>query len=170
MRLHVITAITRPANLGVIAASLAAACATARVDVVWHWVFDWDCAHVGGQKRKNDALDSITDGWVWMLDDDTVAHSEILQAWKSHAQSDGVDAVVFGQTRADGRVLDSGLEHARVGYIDIGQAIIRRASIADTRLEEHYDADGVFLEAVLPRIATIYDNRYLSFHNRLDAA
>ena len=169
-RLHVITAITRPANLGAIAASLAAACATARVDLTWHWVFDWDHAHIGGQKRKNDALDAIGDGWVWMLDDDTVAHSEILQAWLRWARTDGVDAVVFGQTRADGRILEANAEHARVGHIDIGQAIIRRDSIADTRLEEHYDADGVFLETVLPRISTIYDNRYLSFHNRLDAA
>ena len=168
-RLHVITAVTRPQNLGEIAASLAAASVTAGTDVVWHWHFDLERNHIGGQKPKNDALDTITDGWVWILDDDTIVHSEILIAWKQHAQ-DGATAVVFGQTRADGRTLVSGLERVRVGDIDIGQAILRRDVIGEHRLAESYEGDGVFLEAVLPNTSAIYDNRFLSFHNRLAAA
>lgn len=170
MRLHVVTAITRPANLGEIAASLAAACATARVDLAWHWRFDWQREHVGGQKLKNDALDAIADGWVWMLDDDTIAHSEILQAWAQHARHDGVRAVVFGQSRADGRILVADSDNARRGSIDIGQAFLRRDAIGEHRLPEHYDGDGMFLEAILPSANAIYDNRLLSFHNRLEAA
>jgi hypothetical protein len=170
VRLHVVTAITRPANLAAIADSLAAACCTSRVDLVWHWRFDWQREHVGGQKLKNDALDDIRDGWVWMLDDDTIAHSEILQAWAQHARHEGVGAVVFGQSRADGRILVANEQNVRVGHIDIGQAFLRRDIIGEHRLPEHYDGDGMFLEAVLPSCETIYDNRLLSFHNRLEAA
>lgn len=170
MKLHVVTAITRPANLGQIAASLAAACCNARVNLVWHWYFDWDRNHIGGQKLKNDALDAITDGWVWMLDDDTIAHSEIIQAWSAYAYHPSISAVVFGQTRADGRTLVADPENVRVGDIDIGQAFVRRDVIGEHRLPEHYDGDGMFLEAVLPNARTIYDNRLLSFHNRLEAA
>jgi hypothetical protein len=170
MRLHIVTAITRPANLGKIAASLAAAACTARIDLVWHWRFDWQRDHVGGQKLKNDALDEIDDGWVWMLDDDTIAHSEILQAWAQHARHEGVGAVVFGQSRADGRILVANEQNVRVGHIDIGQAFLRRDIIGEHRLPEHYDGDGMFLEAVLPDSGAIYDNRLLSFHNRLEAA
>ena len=170
MRLHIVTAVTRPANLGTIAASLAAAACTARIDLVWHWRFDWQREHVGGQKLKNDALDEIRDGWVWMLDDDTIAHSEILQAWVQHTQHASVSAVVFGQSRADGRILVANVNNVRVGHIDIGQAILERRVIADHRLPEHYDGDGMFLEAVLPAANVIYDNRLLSFHNQLEAA
>ena len=170
MRLHIVTAVTRPANLGMIAASLAAAACTARIDLVWHWRFDWQREHVGGQKLKNDALDAITEGWVWMLDDDTIAHSEILQAWSQHARHDGVRAVVFGQSRADGRILVADEQNVRVGHIDIGQAFLRRDIIGEHRLPEHYDGDGMFLEVVLPDSGVIYDNRLLSFHNRLEAA
>jgi hypothetical protein len=170
MRLHVVTAITRPANLAAIADSLAAACCIARVDLVWHWRFDWQREHVGGQKLKNDALDDIRDGWVWMLDDDTIAHSEIIQAWAQHAHQDDVGAVVFGQSRADGRTLYASEDDARIGYIDIGQAFLRRDVIGEHRLPEHYDGDGMFLEVVLPESGAIYDNRLLSFHNRLEVA
>jgi hypothetical protein len=170
VRLHVVTAVTRPANLAEIASSLAAACCTARIDLVWHWRFDWQREHIGGQKLKNDALDAISDGWVWMLDDDTIAHSEILQAWAQHALSPSSEAIVFGQRRADGRILVADPDNARVGSIDIGQAFLRRDVIGTQRLPEHYDGDGVFLEAVLANAVTIYDNRLLSFHNRLEVA
>jgi len=168
MRLHVITAITRSANLADIGASLAAACVTARVDLQWHWVFDWDRQHIGGQKRKNDALDAITDGWVWMLDDDTLAHSEIIQAWSTYVSNPRFDAVVFGQVRADGRRLEASRDDVRVGSIDIGQAFLRRDLIGDERLPETYEGDGVFLERVLARADAVFDPRALSFHNRLE--
>lgn len=167
MRLHVITAITRPSNLGEIAASLAAAGAAARVDIVWHWAWDLHREHVGGQAVKNRALDWIVDGWVWMLDDDTVAHSEVITTWREYAHD--CDAVIFDQVRTDGRYLIASENDARVGHIDIGQAFIRRILIGDHRLPEHYDGDGMFLEAVLPECRTRFVNRPLTFHNRLAA-
>lgn len=171
MRLHVITAVTRPGNLAEISGSLAAACVNARTNLVWHWLFDWQREHVGGQKLKNDALDQITDGWVWMLDDDTVAHSEIIQAWAIHMREDpAAEAVVFGQHRADGRTLTAAAAHAKRGFIDIGQAFLARELIGDKRLPEHYDGDGMFLEDVLREARVIYDNRRVSFHNWLESA
>ncbi len=171
MRLHVVTAVTRPENLAVLAASLAGAAVAARVDVSWHWVFDLDRRYVGGQKRKNDALDEILDGWVWFLDDDTSVDVRILSAWRASVDADpSLEAVVFGQVRADGRILEAAAELVRVGDIDIGQAFVRRDAIGMHRLDESYDGDGVFLAAVLPRVNVLFHDEYLSRHNLLVAA
>ena len=171
MRLHVVTAVTRPENLALIAESLARASVAARVDVSWHWVFDLDRRFVGGQKRKNDALDEILDGWVWFLDDDTSVDVRILSAWRTSVDADpSLEAVVFGQVRADGRFLHPLPELVRVGDIDIGQAFVRRDAIGMHRLDESYDGDGVFLAAVLPRVNTLFHDEYLSRHNLAAAA
>lgn len=167
MKLHVVTAITRPSNLTLIAESLAVACARAQCDLVWHWRHDWDHAHIGGQKLKNDALDAIVDGWVWFLDDDTLADARIPGLIREHERV--VDAIVVEQQRADGRILPVGPEHVAVGSIDIGQAIIRRSAIADARIPEHYDGDGMFLASVLPRIRVAYLPIVASYHNALAA-
>lgn len=169
MRLHVVTAITRPAHLAQIADSLAAAGAAAGVDLVWHWNWDLRCQNVGGQAVKNRSLDRIDDGWVWMLDDDTIAHSEVITKWREYATPE-CDAVIFDQVRADGRYLIASEHDARVGFIDIGQAFLRRTAIGDHRLPEHYDGDGLFLEAVLAECRVAFVNRPLTFHNRLAAA
>ena len=81
VRLHVLTAVSRPENLGQIAESLAVAVERAEYGVdlaVALGMFDPDRQHVGGQALKNDMLDDIDDGWVWILDDDTLAHPDVL--------------------------------------------------------------------------------------------
>lgn len=169
MILHVVTAITRPENLPRICSSLSAGCVHARCDLVWHWRHDFEHAHVGGQKPKNDALDVIKDGWVWFLDDDTLADARIPSIVASFDDRVEVDAFVVSQRRADGYVLAAGAEHVRVGSIDIGQAIIRRSAIGTQRIPETYVGDGVFLEAVLPACNTVYLPLVASSHNALAA-
>lgn len=166
MRLHVVTAITRPANLARIAESLSHACDAAQCSIVWHWKHDWYRDHVGGQKPKNDALDAITDGWVWFLDDDTIANPGVLRAFLDAATSE-VDAVVFSQSRLERPALRASPDHARRGHIDIGQAFLRRSVIGDARIPEDYDGDGMFLEPLLARIRVAYVDEVLTHHNAL---
>lgn len=171
MKLHVITAVTRPENLTILAQSLAVAAfnTDGSVDVQWHWRFDLDREHVGGQAVKNAMLDEIRDGWVWALDDDTVAHPDMLAAILQ-AHDDGCRGLVVSQARADGRTLVAAPENVRVGGIDVGQAVLSRHMIGNRRLPKNYEGDGHWLQAVLQNARKVrYLNEILSYHNALEA-
>ncbi len=168
MKLHILTACTRPANLPRVGESIIAA--TPRGwDVSWHVRFDPQRIHVGGQALKNQMLDEITDGWCWILDDDTVAHPDILYRLSEVlVDKPKMRALVVDQTRADGRYLIAAPDQVAIGYIDAGQAIIRRDLIADKRLPENYEGDGHWLMSVLrDQPYVVYLNLPLSLHNAL---
>lgn len=163
MKLHVLTAVTRPRNLNRILGSLRA---WGDADFIWHIRFDEEQQHVGGQAVKNAMLDSISDGWVWFLDDDTIAHPAFYA--RVREASGFASAVVVDQLRADGRILTASPQNVQVNEIDIGQAVIRRDRIGSHRIPEEYAGDGYFLEVVLDRPNTVFLNETLSFHNRLE--
>jgi hypothetical protein len=167
MRAHVLTACTRPHNLPVVAESIMAATCDPW-DVTWHIRFDPAQQHVGGQRLKNEMLDQIEDGWVCFLDDDTTMHPDFLQRMTEAVADAG--AVVVSQQRQNGMVLTAAHTHLRVGCVDIGQAFIARSLIGTHRIPEHYEGDGMFLQAVLgnwPAVA--YLEEILSEHNALEA-
>ena len=167
MRVNVLTAVSRPANLPLVAESLARASERApNVQIAWRWTLDLERRHVGGQALKNDLLEQVPeDEWVWILDDDTLAHEDaILMA----ASFQNYDAIVFSQLRSDGRILPAKAENCVVGSIDIGQAFMRRALIGEHRLPIDYNADGMFLGAVLaPPADVLYHPAALSLHNAI---
>lgn len=165
MKLHVLTAVTRPQNLPKLARSLARA-ATPEWEIDWRWRFDPDREHVGGQALKNQMLGEIEDGWVWVLDDDTVAHPKVLARVAERVR--GVDAVVVSQKHGDA-ILAAGPGCARLGHIDIGMAFLTRELIGEHRLPEEYDGDGKFLSELLERAAVSYIPETLSYYNKLRA-
>jgi hypothetical protein len=167
MRAHVLTACTRPHNLPVVAESIMAATCDPW-DVTWHIRFDPAQQHVGGQRLKNEMLDQIEDGWVCFLDDDTTMHPEYLRRMAEAVKTAG--AVVVAQQRQNGMVLTAAQEHLKVGAVDIGQAFISRPLIGTHRIPEHYEGDGVFLQAVLAgHYFVTYLPDILSEHNALEA-
>lgn len=168
MKLWVLTACSRPENLALVWDSLHVARRRAELtgaSLRWLVRYDREQKHVGGQAVKNWMLDEATDGWVWVLDDDTLAHPEFLVRVRDAATS--FDAVVVSQLRADGRVLEASPENVRVGGIDIGQVALRRELIGDERIPESYEGDGLFLERVLREANVLFINEQLSYHNRL---
>lgn len=166
MRLNVLTAVSRPENLALLADSLAIAVSRSNVRVIWRWLFDLERENVGGQAIKNTLLDEVPDGeWVWIVDDDTLVHEEILRLVEAFPS---YDAVVFSQTRSDGRVLPACQENVGVGGIDIGQAFLRRELIGKHRIPLDYNGDGMFLAAVLaPTANVLYHPAALSLHNAI---
>ena len=162
MKLHVLTACTRPENLPRIAASLQK---WGPVDFTWHIRFDWAKRHVGGQALKNAMLDEIEDGWVWVLDDDTVANGKLYR--RVQQVMDGVGAVVVSQRHSILGILHAKPENVKVSSIDIGQAVISREVIGSHRIPETYAGDGEFLSAVLGKTEVVYLDEVLSFHNAL---
>jgi predicted O-methyltransferase YrrM len=105
---------------------------------------------------------------VCFLDDDTTMHPEYLRRMAEAVKTAG--AVVVAQQRQNGMVLTAAQEHLKVGAVDIGQAFISRPLIGTHRIPEHYEGDGVFLQAVLAgHYFVTYLPDILSEHNALEA-
>lgn len=167
MIVSVITAVTRPKNLSQIADSISVAALNAGCDIKWYWKFDMQKTAIGGHRIKNELLNQIEEGWVWFLDDDTVAHPDILSSLRGAAEN-GYDALVVSQSRPDLSILKACQKNCVRNKIDIGQAIIQRHIIGESKMsEELYNGDGIFLEEVMPRANVLYLDKVLSLHNAI---
>jgi hypothetical protein len=176
MRLHVLTAVTRPENLPEIGESLMEA--TDRcpaVDLTWHRLYDLNKEYVGGQTLKNRMLDTIRhrEDWVCILDDDTLMHPLFLRkvSWvilSAPLVPVEIRAVIVSQKRVNGTILRASPENAVVGMIDAGQAVLRRDLIGAFRIQEEYAGDGMWLETLLrDRPDVHYMRDVLSLHNAI---
>lgn len=145
-RIHVLTAVTRPENLADIGSSLQAAIVRSGADVVWHLRFDPEQQHIGGQQVKNELLDEISDGWIFVLDDDTLVHPELFTYLDP-----ATNALVFSMQYGQNGILFADERNAKVGSIDIGQVILRRELIGYERIKPLYDGDGHLLQRLLHR-------------------
>jgi hypothetical protein len=153
MRLHVLTACTRPENLDALAESLMDAL-SAGVQVVWHIRFDREHQYVGGQKLKNDMLDEVREGWVAILDDDTTYppafFPAIAGAVLAHPDA---QLLVIAQQHRSGWVRKVSRRMLRATHVDAGQIVARREAIGTLRIPEHYCGDGSFIEALADSLA-----------------
>jgi hypothetical protein len=174
VKLHILTAVTRPENLPAVDDSILDALhRTGQMVIHTHRRFDPDREFVGGQRLKNDMLDEITDGWVVILDDDTLMHErflqkiELVEATQELAQRE-IRAIIVSQKRVNGIILRASSENAVVGMIDAGQAVLRRDLIGDYRIPEEYAGDGMWLETLLrDRWDVHYMKDVLSLHNAI---
>jgi hypothetical protein len=168
VRLHVLTACTRPQNLPILAESIAAAMCEPW-EVCWHIRFDPAREHLGGHKLKNDMLAQIDDGWVVFLDDDTRMHSEVLRYVAEHLDAAGV-VVSQDRTASLGHMLWATPQNMQLGGVDIGQVVLRRSLIGEARMPPYYGGDGTFLGEVLQgRDDVVYLPEVLSYYNILEA-
>lgn len=165
MRLHILTACTRPESLPAMAASLEAA---ARLhDLTWHIRLDPAREAVGGQAVKNAMLDQIRDGWVYILDDDNVLHPAFADAIPDDP---ALALIVCGQQHRNGWVRRPGRAMLKQTYVDAGQVVIRRAALGALRIPLHYCGDGEWIEqfaARLPPAAIAYVDAPVTYYNWL---
>lgn len=167
---HVLTAVSRPENLDRVDESIFDALAGAPdVTLTWWKKNDLEREHVGGQRPKNVMLDQITDGWVCVLDDDTIMHPKFLRRiYRAHRQHPQAKAFVVSQKRTTGVVLQARRENLKVGMVDAGQVVIRRDLIGDMRIPETYAGDGEWIEALLAyEPDVVFIGEVLSLHNAL---
>ncbi len=169
MLIHVLTAVTRPDNLPQIEDSIKVADERDELHVVWHKYPDLERKYVGGQRPKNQMLAFIEDGWVCILDDDTVMHPSFLRrVYRAHRQNPYADAIVVSQRRTTGVVLQACPENMEVGKVDAGQVLIKRSLIGDLRIPETYAGDGEWIEALLRyEPSVVFLPQVLSLHNAL---
>jgi hypothetical protein len=171
VRIHILTAVTRPENLPRLAQSIAEACERCPdAEVVWHWEHDRDGRHVGGQALKNLMLSRVDWGWVYILDDDTIVHPDLFRRVQEAEYYVNGTVIIVNQLRADGRTLQAAREHTIPGMVDIGQAVISAEILNGDRIPESYEGDGEFLMGLVSRLdasAVVYLDETLSYHNYL---
>lgn len=150
MILHVLTAITRPENLPRLSASLDAAFESG-VEICWHTRTDPDRQFVGGQALKNEMLDddNDSDGWVWILDDDNIAHPDLFTALMACVKArPEARLIVIAQQHRTRYIRRASRQMLRQTHVDAGQVVIRRDAIGERRIPPHYCGDGEWIETI----------------------
>lgn len=178
---HVLTPCSRRANLPAVVESVkTAAERVPEMLVTFHVLFDDQREHVGGWGLRNQMLDDFDDGWLWMLDDDTLAHPELFARF-ADALAWQPELLMFlvAQTRPEGwdpgcanpdKLGHGSRLHAGGCAFDTGQVIVRRDVIGDYRFADDRAADGLLWEDVLakvPRDHTVWTDDVLAFYNAL---
>lgn len=170
MKLHLLTACTRPENIARLGESIDAA-RRPGADIIWHLKQDSERAHVGGQAIKNALIERVADGWLTFLDDDNLLHPALVERLLMvTAEYHDAGLIVVSQ-----RLPGGGYRHAREGclalnQIDAAQLIIRRDALGSLRLPETYAGDGLLAEALaaaLPAERIVYLDEPLCTYNRL---
>lgn len=180
MLVHALTPSARPENLPQVAEALAVAHGNAPdVDLQWHVSIDQHRQHVGGWALRNRMLDRIDDGWIWLLDDDTLAHPDVLaRAYANHRKA---DVVVWSQDERPasfppGRAVEGELWNGELrdkvpsgdSVFDAGMAVFQRKLLGAYRFELNHSADGYLWDFLLGRTRRIvYLDEVLCHYNRL---
>jgi hypothetical protein len=171
MNLHIITPVTRPENLPRILRSIEDS-SIPQFDIDWYVVFDCASSHmiisnenigtiyeefkskenqICGYVQRNHALDQIADGWVYFLDDDTIMHKDMLTHFFSE-YDEFHTCYLFTSKSKDMNFyceLEDDFTNVAPNRIDIGQFIIKRETIGNTRFREDiYNADGYFINQI----------------------
>lgn len=181
MEITLITPCSRPQNIEVMRRSINFPCR-------WFVVYDADLVPddaftdpaiinmaikggVTGSAQRNLALDNITDGWVYCLDDDNLMHPDFYaSAVRISTQMPYLTAILFSQETGHG-VRGVAPRTVKVGMIDMAQFIIRREIIGNLRFEPKYEADGILIETIYNNEDQyrfyFYNRKPLTYYNKL---
>lgn len=171
--IHIVTLVTRPANLVRIAESIVAS----RGDVPPHrWLALFDASKTGAELSlpeacppeseafsivptdgwfgepalRNAALDRIDDGHIVWLDDDNALHPDLLARIGSEAATDSDVALVFDQVNPDGGLrLRAAPENMRYTGVDTAQVVAPRSIYARLRFPNRSEGTDGFMYTTL---------------------
>lgn len=184
MRIHIVTACSRPNNLGDLQRSILEARNPHGYDLLWWIVLDVDnCGafwrdvldpdlgpprhllkascplSVMGMGQMNWALDWIDEGLCHFLDDDNLFHPDLLD-WRYEPGR----AYLLNQQVDPSTVREP---TPRVYEIDLAQILVDRSVIGTARFAQQYVADGRFIQelhdgaperfAVVPGVRCFYN-------------
>jgi len=129
-----------------------------------------------GHAFVNDFIDKISNGWVYVLDDDNILHEDFIKTITDKIKENpDKKAFIFNQkvdgkdfTKLDIRVAKP--ENMKSQLIDMAQFILRRDLIGEIRLKlEDYKADGYFIEEIYKKSPKefFFINQILCYYNFL---
>lgn len=185
IELYIITPVSRPENLPKLEQSINEGFKI--VKPLWHLVVDpktaWfpiprsavSCevcglANTWGHSQRNVALDRISSGWIFILDDDTIIHPNLESVFlKAVADFPTAQVIVFQQVDKAGQVRLRARPPVRVGAIDTGSAIVRRDFIGYIRLDWQIAGDGRWYEQLYQKNpgAFVFIDQPASYYNAL---
>lgn len=132
-----------------------------------------------GHQLINEAIDSIVDGWVYVLDDDNILHEDFTSTLiKYISENPDKRAFIFNQ-KVDGKdfsklnVRLASPENMKVQLIDMAQFLLRRDLISNNRLKSgDYKADGYFIEELYKSNPEdfFFINQILCYYNFLSGS
>lgn len=168
----IVTPCSRPNNLSAMASSIQSG--RKLFNLIWMVILDGG-EHpnsVFGNQQRNDALNTITSGWVYFLDDDNLIHPDffsiLLDAIK---EQPNVQGFAFDQIMQNGKIrLLASPDTMHVGHIDMAQVCMRRKLIGDIRFyPSRYESDGIFIEAIYQSNPKVWKfiNKPLCYYNEL---
>ncbi|MDE2099475.1 MAG: class I SAM-dependent methyltransferase [Patescibacteria group bacterium] len=134
--------------------------------------------NVAGKAQINLVLDKIGNrqsatgnAWVWVLDDDNIAHPEFFrELHRILSANPALQGVAFAQLNRQGGVRTVGENTVVECGIDQAQFILRRDLIGDERYLIKYTADGEFAERLYkknPAAWWLFCNEPLTYYNWL---
>jgi hypothetical protein len=178
MFINIVTPCSRPDNLSIIAESIN----IPRSNYRWIVVFDLaeipdtqlptnaeyylhqNEKSISGNSQRNFAISLIEEGYVLMLDDDTVIHPEFWQEVREW----NYDLISWKQINRDGsHRLNAGI--FAVANIDSGSFMVKREVIGNLQWQiDIYHSDGVFAEEINKKTNSKFSiDKYISFYNYL---
>jgi hypothetical protein len=184
MFLNIITPCSRPENLHKIAKTINIPTDRYR----WLVVFDMDLLpdikmipencetylyrnpkSTVGHAQRNYAIELITNGHIYMNDDDTTIHPEL---WDNIKNTDA-DFISFSQSSKNNSIRLIG-DSIQVGKIDSHNFIVSRKLVGNSRwIINKYDADGYFAQETYNKVVynsefkKLYIPKVLSVYNNL---
>lgn len=194
-KLNIITPCSRPQNLSLLLESIQIA-NNDQFDITWYIIFDaseipkLDPAlnqaysnliikldkiknhnSVAGNCQRNLALDQISGGFVYFLDDDNLMHPDLLNIATNLIKIHGEEIIIVGkQLLSNGHVRNIGSHLIIPGSIDIAQVFLHRNLIGNKKWPlPYYNADGRFLENIhlVNYLKFIFIERVIAYYNKL---
>jgi hypothetical protein len=179
MKINIITPCTRPNNLFLLFQSIIKG-VTSTDDITWYIIYDGgkiteeqcfdftklkvpsylniftkifeDSCSVFGNSQRNQALNQISDGWVYFLDDDNVLHPKLFSTIKEQLKIEKKSVFIFNQffNFQKKRIRHAAIDKIKEGYIDTAQFLINYSIIRYRRWKkEVFNADGSFIREIL---------------------
>lgn len=129
-----------------------------------------------GHQFINDAINNISNGWVYILDDDNILHEDFISNLTKYiSENTDKKAFIFDQ-KVDGKdftklnIRLAKPENMKVQHIDMAQFLLKKDLISDKRLKlGDYKADGYFIEDVYKSSPEdfFFINQILCYYNYL---
>jgi len=173
-RLHLVMTCSRFQNIAALADAYLCKMEPSKWELRWHIMVQGPEPDPKGVSKTNEALNAITDGWVFMVADDTIQHPALFRRmWEIIEAHPYAMAVVFIEQRPEG-ILKASPDTVDIGQICGGMVAFRRDAIADLRFDYAkfgQEADGHFIKDIYARHGKsfVFVNETLTTFNSIAA-
>lgn len=197
LKLNIVTPCSRPKNLQLLLDSIRIANNLNLFEIKWYIVFDAETIpesqnlnpqdypsglkiqlncyknseSISGNGQRNFALEQITDGFVYFLDDDNLMHPDLLTTIWNQIQLRGEEIGIVGNQLFSEEIIRSAARHlVKPGSIDIAQLCIHKNLIGNKKWPlAFYDADGKFISNIytLHYQKFVFVEKVIAYYNKL---